>query len=118
VVSENGRVLIGTAQYPDGPFGVVNGQRTTLGDVIEFSARTGRPSYRYRPPSPQALNEATFCQDPLWVSPSGRQALVTCASNSPAGHLSGSVLLLRRDGATRLPRLEPRAANDEIAFGS
>jgi hypothetical protein len=117
-ISGNGRVLIGTVQYPDGPFGVVNGQRTTLGDVIKFSARTGRASYLYRAPQEQAPNEATFCQDPLWVSPSGRRALVTCARNSPAGHLSVSALLLGPHGATRLPRLEPRASQEEIAFGS
>lgn len=118
VMSGNGQVLIGTVQYPDGPFGVVNGQRTTLGDVLGFSARTGQPSYLYRALPEHAPNEATFCQDPLWVSPSGRQALVTCTANSPAGHSSESVLLLGRSGATRLPRLEPRAGQESLAFGS
>jgi hypothetical protein len=123
VISGDGRVLIGTVQYPDGPFGVVNGQRTTLGDVIEFSARTGRASFLYRPAPQEAPHAVTFCQDPLWVSSSGRQALLTCTSSSPAagspvGRSSESVLLLGPHGATRLPRLEPRAGQEEIAFGS
>jgi hypothetical protein len=123
VISGNGRVLIGTVQYPDGPFGVVDGQRVTLGDVIKFSARTGRASYLYRPAPREAPHAVTFCQDPLWVSASGRQALLTCTSSSPAdrspvGRSSESVLLLGPHGATRLPRLEPRAGQEEIAFGS
>jgi hypothetical protein len=54
----------------------------------------------------------------MWVSPSGRQALVACVRNSSAGHLLGSVLLLGSDGSTRLRQLEPFAHNDVIAFGS
>jgi hypothetical protein len=77
VISADGRVLIGTAAYPGGP----------------------------------------FCQDPMWVSTSGRQALVTCSSNSPAGHLSVSVLLLGHNGAARLRQLEAVMHNDLVAFG-
>jgi hypothetical protein len=118
VISADGRVLIGTPASPGGPFGVVRGQPTTLGDVIAFSARTGRAEFLYRPRPPQAPDTATDCLDPMWVSSSGRQALLTCASNSPAGRLSTSVLLLAKPGATRLRQLEAVAHNDVVAFGT
>jgi hypothetical protein len=118
VISEDGRVLIGTSAFPGGPFGVVHGQPTSLGDVIRFSARTGLASFLYRPPPPLAINTATVCLDPMWVSPSGQQSLLTCTSNSPAGPMSVRVLLLGSTGATQLRQLEAVARNDLTAFGS
>jgi hypothetical protein len=118
VISADGRVLIGTPGSPDEPFGVVQGQPTTLGDVVAFSVRTGRPEFLYRPRPPQALDTLTDCLDPMWVSSSGRQALLACASNSRAGRLSTSVLLLGKPGANRLRQLEAVAHNDLVAFGT
>ena len=117
MISENGRVLIGTAAYPR-PFGVVDGQPTALGDVIRFSARTSSAAFLYRPRPPRIPHAITFCQDPMWVSPSGEQALVTCASASPGRQLPGKVLLLGHTRTTLQPQLEPAAHNDLTAFGS
>jgi hypothetical protein len=118
VISADGRVLIGTAAYPGGPFGVVQGRSTALGDVIRFSARTGMASFLYRPRAPQAPATATFCHDPTWVSASGQQALLSCSSNPPGGRPSVRVLLLGQPGATRLRQLDAMARNDLTAFGS
>ena len=119
VSSADGRVLIGTAAYPGGPFGVVQGQPTALGDVIRFSARTGAARFWYRPRTQPGSHATTFCQDPMWVSPSGRQALLTCTRGAPGGQQSLTVLLLGRTGAVRLRHLEPLVApSNLIAFGS
>lgn len=115
VISEDGQVLIGTSR---GASGVVSGRRTAMGDVITFSARTGAASYLYRPHTQSGVT--TLCEDPEWVSPSGRQALLTCLRNGPGGRHSQAVLLLGQSGATRLRHLEPVAYSfpNLIAFGN
>jgi hypothetical protein len=118
VISKDGRGLIGVSEFPSGPFGVVRGQPTALGDVVRFSARTGLASFLYRPGAQRASHTVTMCDDPMWVSPSGRQALLTCVTSSPAGQHPARVLLLGRTGAVRLRQLEPVANDDQVAFGS
>lgn len=119
-ISETGRVLIGTSAYPAGPFGVVHGRPTALGDVISFSARTGAASFLYRPRAPSGSHATTFCEDPMWISPSGQQALLTCTRGSPGGQQSETVLLLGQAGATRLHRLERFTGSfvNLVAFGT
>jgi hypothetical protein len=87
-------------------------------DERSAAGRTGRASFLYRPSPPHAINTATACLDPMWVSPSGQQALLTCTRSSPAGPMSVSVLLLGSAGAIQQRQLEAVARNDLTAFGS
>jgi RNA polymerase sigma factor (sigma-70 family) len=117
VISNDGQVLVGTLSSPRGPFGTVAGQRTALGDVIEFAARTGRARFLYRPAAKPGRGGVTFCDDPLWMSIDGRGVLLACDRSSPDGGDHVSIFLLDGARPVSFPQLVPFVkAQDELEF--
>jgi len=124
IISPNGRLLVGTMQYPKGPFGVAQGRATRLGDVIEFSARTGQPRIAFRPPAVWdkafAMTEYSHCYDPPWIGNSGQKMLLTCTYPRPKGQDIASIphtMLLDHGRVIQLPWLD-QLAQGMAAFGS
>jgi hypothetical protein len=61
--------------------GIVQGHRAVLGSVIEFSAATGNARLLYEEPPPPGTSSRSLdsaCNDPLWMSDSGRTLLLYC----------------------------------------
>jgi hypothetical protein len=112
-ISPNGKTLIGVVAclpgcLPGSP-GTVNGHRDALGSVIRFSAASGTPAVAYQePPLPGVRAPSTTCNDPWWISYSGRRLLIECFQHRPAsrGQMAMTVvhvLLLDNGKATELP---------------
>lgn len=112
-ISPDGRTLIGIVAClpgcaPGSP-GTINGRRVTLGSVVRFSAASRAPTVAYtEPPLPGAPTPSTTCNDPWWISYSGRRMLLECFQHRPArpGRKALTVthvLLLDHGKATELP---------------
>ena len=90
-ISRNGHVVIGIEQClpgcgPGSP-GIVQGHRAALGSVIEFSAVTGNARVLYAEPAlpgTSSRHQNSACNDPLWISDSGRTLLLYCFQHRPA----------------------------------
>ena len=90
-ISPDGHAVIGIEQClpgcgPGSP-GIVQGHRAALGSVIEFSAATGSARVLYQePPIPgtSSRRQDSACNDPLWISDSGRTLLLYCFQHRPA----------------------------------
>lgn len=122
-ISQDGRILIGIANHPKSAV-EVHGRTAAEGSVVEFSARTGRARILYEPPAvwDKATGQAVSgsCNDPLWMSNSGRQVLLMCIRPMPRGHAFeavASAVLLDGGAVLRLPWLN-RLAPSILAFGS
>ncbi len=125
VVSPDGKIAVGTEQYPNG-LGTIAGRPTEQGDVVAFALRTGQASLRYRPGGTwDRLYRKTFpsnCDDPLWVSASARRILLMCTRPRPEGKSAQIAaiprfLLLDGTHATVL-RWLVRFAPGMLAFGT
>jgi hypothetical protein len=90
-ISPRGHVVIGVERClpgcgPGSP-GIVQGRRAVLGSVVEFSAATGNARVLYEePPFPgsSSRRQDSACNEPLWVSDSGRTLLLYCFQHRPA----------------------------------
>jgi hypothetical protein len=115
VISPDGRILTGDADHPKSP-AVVDGKPVVLGSQIVFSARTGAARLLYQPPT--VTNKATGqvqtsdCNDPVWMSNSGREELLMCGEPRPYGN---HAVLLDHGKVIQL-RWLARFASDELAF--
>jgi hypothetical protein len=90
-ISPDGLAVIGIERClpgcgPGSP-GIVQGHRAALGSVIKFSAVTGDATVLYEePPLPgtSSRRQDSACNDPLWISDSGRTLLLYCFQHRPA----------------------------------
>jgi hypothetical protein len=90
-ISPDGHMVIGIEQClpgcgPGSP-GIVQGHRAALGSVIEFSVATGNARVLYEEPPPPGTSGRrpdSACNDPLWISDSGRTLLLYCFQHRPA----------------------------------
>jgi hypothetical protein len=122
-ISPDGRVLVGTEQYPRG-LGVVQGRSAAAGDAVGFSARTGQARLLYQPPTVRdqwtGMTVYSNCLDPLWISNSGQQVLLMCTRPRPEGPRRivsvPRILLLDHGRVIRLPWLTG-IAQAVTAFG-
>ena len=112
-ISPDGKTLIGVVTCvpgcgPGSP-GTIGRHRDAYGSVIRFSAASGVPAMAYaQPPLPGARAPSTTCNDPWWISYSGRRMLLECFQHRPAspGQMAVTVthvLLLDNGKATELP---------------
>jgi hypothetical protein len=89
-ISPDGHTAIGIEQClpgcgPGSP-GIVQGHRAVLGSLIEFSTATGNARVLYEEPPPPGTSSRrdSACNDPLWISGSGRTLLLYCFQHRPA----------------------------------
>jgi len=90
-ISPRGHMVIGVERClpgcgPGSP-GIVQGHRAVLGSVIEFSVATGSARVLYEEPplpGPSSRRQDSACNDPLWISGSGRTLLLYCFQHRPA----------------------------------
>ncbi|HEY1618535.1 MAG TPA: hypothetical protein VGG25_13010 [Streptosporangiaceae bacterium] len=124
-VSPDGRIAVGTEQYPAG-LGAIAGRPAEQGDVVAFALRTGQDSLRYRPGGvwdrPYRKTLPSNCNDPLWLSSSARRILLMCTRPRPedgAPEIPTIPRFLLLDGThvTELPWLV-RFAPGMLAFGT
>ena len=90
-ISPDGHTVIGIERClpgcgPGSP-GTVHGHRGALGSVIEFSAATGDARVLYQEPSlpgTSSRRQHSACNDPIWISDSGRTLLLYCFQHRAA----------------------------------
>jgi hypothetical protein len=124
-VSPDGRVAVGTEQFPNG-LGTIAGRPAEQGDVVAFALRTGQARLLYRPGAVwdqrHNMTLPSNCNDPLWLSASGRRALLMCTRPRPPGKSAEAAviprfLLLDGTHVTKLPWLI-KYAPSMLAFGT